>query len=433
MIGEVLSEIAARSVVAVRPLLGFVRPDLGRTILRRLDAARSLSAGLAEGEGTVVWVHGASAGELLAVAPIVRALRRGASVRIAVTHFSPSGGTAAGHLEPEWSGLPPPDTGAACDAALAAARPGLLIYSKGDVWPGLTAAAVRAGVPTALVNGVVRPGSRKLRPASRIVFRDTYARLDLVAAATAEDADRLRSLGARPEVTRVTGDAAFDVALERADRARTPGGARGELETSLPAKPEAGVRLVAGSTWGPDETALLDALAALDQGSRFRVQLVLVPHQPSEARVAGLIGLCRGRREPVERWSRLRDPHDLPGHGIVIFDEMGLLAELYTAGDIGYVGGGLGGSGLHNVLEPAAAGLPVLFGPRHDRREAVELEHAGGGRTCAGDVLAADVEALLDDGRRARMGADARAYVERRSGATAVTAPLLLELMGAGS
>jgi 3-deoxy-D-manno-octulosonic-acid transferase len=106
-------------------------------------------------------------------------------------------------------------------------------------------------------------------------------------------------------------------------------------------------------------------------------------------------------------------------------DEVGRLAELYTVADIACVGGGLDGRGLHNVLEPAAAGIPVLFGPRHDRRDAHELAATGGGFECRPDALSGRLLRLLDPAARARPGGRAREYVESGAGAAEATAALL--------
>ncbi len=427
--GERLSEAAARLAAALAPGIGFVRPDLGRSLAQRRRAHLDLEAwGRARPPGPALWLHGASAGELLGAAPTIDALRAGRSFALLVTHFSPSGRAALPWLAPNHAGYPPLDTAHATERALKAVAPDLLVFAKLDVWPSLSAAAARAGVPMALVNAVVREGSRRTRPLARRLFRAAYARLDLVGAATRADADRLVALGARPEVVRVTGDAAFDLALRRADRARAPGGAAERLERRLPPRPPGGARLVAGSTWRPDEAALLEALDALGGNRRFDWQVLIAPHAPHEAHVRRLVGICRARGEPVARWADRAAVADLPPHGVVVLDEVGVLAEAYTVGDVAYVGGALGGSGLHNVLEPAAAGIPVLHGPHHDRGDAVALEAAGGGLSLAASELAAGLRDLALASERQRRGGRARAFVEAQAGAAEETARALAAL-----
>ncbi len=435
-LGERLSAGAAGAVAAFEPIVRFVRPDVGRLIAEHRAGERDLVAwGEARPAGPVIWLHGASAGELLGAVPAIEELRSRADFSLVVTHFSPSGVSALERLEPDVSAFSPLDRRAGCRRVAQAVRPDLLVFAKLDIWPVLVAEASHAGIPVALVNGVVRAGSSRLRWPGRSLLLETYATLSAVGAASEEDAARLRRLGVRSDVLRITGDASFDLARARADDARQPGGAREVFEAALPRRPDVGRRLVAGSTWEADEGALLDAIEALPatSGGRFGWQLVLAPHKPSEPHVRRLCGECRRRGHPVARWSDRAALAELPSHGVVVFDEMGSLAELYTAGDIGYVGGGFGSAGLHNVLEPAAAGVPLLFGPRHDRRDATGLLEVGAAFECEERGLRACLEHLSDEEERRRAGKAARDYVVGGSGAAAGTADMLAALLQASA
>lgn len=433
--GARLTEAAAGVALAAAPLLRRTRPDVARAVAARRRATAELAAwGRGREPGPLVWLHGASAGELLGAAPAMRGLRRsrsglgpGARAQLVVTHGSPSGRAALAWLDPDHSGPPPLDRARDCDAALAAVRPGLLVFAKLDVWPGLVAAAARAGVPAALINGTVRDGSRRSGALVRRLFRASYAGLDAVGAATPADARRLEALGVRPGVLAVTGDAAFDLALERADRARADG-SEASFRAALGAADGAAPRLVAGSTWPADERALLDAAAAVRRDGGPGWQLVIAPHEPTAAHVDALVASCTARGERVIRWSEIGDSAAEPDASVIVFDEVGRLAELYAAGDAAYVGGGLGGAGLHNVLEPAAAGLPVVFGPRHDRADARALASAGGGLVSPAGALADTLTGLADPPRRRRHARAARAFVEAGAGAAARTADLLRPL-----
>lgn len=426
-----LSGAAARIVSALGPVVEFARPDVGRDIAARSEAAGALCAwGGPEDGRPLVWLHGASAGELLGAVPALRALARERRHALLVTYFSVSGRAALPRLEPVFASVAPLDAEEELGRVFRTLRPVLLVFAKLDVWPGMMAAARGAGVPAALVNGVVRDGSRRSRPFARRLFRPVYAGLDRVGAASAEDARRLRALGVRDEALAVTGDAAFDLALARADDARAAGGAGTRFEGVLPARPPGGARLVAGSTWPPDEEALLGALDG--SGADLRWQPVLAPHRPTERRVLEILARCRGGGRPAVRFSELArataagaGTSDLPGHAAIVVDEMGLLAELYTAADAAYVGGGLGRDGLHNPLEPAAAGIPVVFGPRFERGDARALVSAGGAIACGPGELEPLFAAWLDPARRAAIGYRARRVVEDGAGAGAAAARLL--------
>ncbi|HKK08601.1 MAG TPA: hypothetical protein VKA44_06935, partial [Gemmatimonadota bacterium] len=227
----------------------------------------------------------------------------------------------------------------------------------------------------------------------------------------------------------VTGDAAFDRAAERAREARRPGSAALRLRAALP---EALPVLLGGSTWAADETLLLAAAAALEEAGR-PVSLVLVPHEPDRGALERVTAASRRLldRTPV-LWSELEAGRASATSPVVV-DAVGLLAGLYAAADVAYVGGGLGRGGLHSVVEPAAAGIPVAFGPRHARREADELLERGAALEVGPDTAAEVLARLLGDaGERERRGRAAAGYVEAERGAADRSAALLEALLSDG-
>jgi hypothetical protein len=253
--------------------------------------------------------------------------------------------------------------------ALDALRPDVIAFSKTDVWPNLTREAARRGVRLLMISGTLPASSSRLRGPARRLLLPAYRRLDHIAAISREDAERFGSLGVPPGRRSVMGDAHFDRVLARVAAIDRQSGLLRRLEVPQPV-------LVAGSTWPADEQRLLGVLAALrEAGAPLRT--ILVPHEPSEehlrqteARLAAL-GLASVRLGSLQgAWT---------GEEILLVDRVGVLGELYALAAIAYVGGGYGSAGLHSVLEPAAFGIPVLFGPRHtNAREAGELVRAGG-------------------------------------------------------
>ncbi len=440
------------AVEASRPLLplaGLGSPKRARGVAARRGAVARLEAWAAAGRDPTrpaVWLHGASAGELLGAVPAVERLRERLDLQLVVTWFSPSAEAAVPALSPDGSGALPLDTLRETGRALDAVRPSALVFAKADLWPGLVASASVRGVPLGLVNGTVGPRSSRLHWPAVQLLAGTYARLDLAGAVSEEDAARLRLLGARPGAVVVTGDAAFDRAAARVREAREPGSEASRLPAALGLEGRAEATdgrvpvLVGGSTWPRDEALLLSAVAAARAAGR-PVALVLVPHEPDRAaleRVSEASLRILGVRPRL--WSEAGpaadgDPANDAGRALtpLVIDRVGLLAGLYAFADLAYVGGGLGTDGLHSVVEPAAAGIPVLFGRRHARREAADLLERGGalevGPSTAAEVLAR----LLSDGaERARHGAAARSYVEEGRGAAERTADLIERLVERG-
>lgn len=417
------------------PALSLVSGELARAAAERRGAAARLTewaATRADSGHPTVWLHGASAGELSGAARTVAELRARRDFQLVVSYFSPSAEDALPLLEPAAAEPLPVDAYGPCRRALEAVAPDVVVFAKGDLWPNFTRAASDLGAGLVLINGTVAPDSSRLRGPARWLLTPAYRRLDRAGAASRADARRLEELGVRPEALEVSGDAAFDQALERTRKAR-----REDDSPAARLRRAAGGGapvLVAGSTWREDEEALLGGAAELARrGSGLR--LVLAPHEPDREAAAWIERKAREQlgRGPA-RWTDLGEEsppaeEEVPPRPILV-DVVGVLAELYAAADLAWVGGGLGGTGLHSVVEPASAGVPVLFGPDSSRREAEELVRRGGGLAVAADRVTETLAGLVErPGRRRRMGEAARSYVEEEAGAGVASARLVEEAL----
>ena len=317
----------------------------------------------------LLWVHAPSVGEGLQARPVIERLRAShADLQLAYTHFSPSAERFAHSLGADFADYLPFDSAADARASLDALRPDALVYSKLDVWPELTREASRRGVPLGLISATLPAQSARRSRLAAALLRDAYARLDAVGAIDHHDADRLLALGVRSDVLEVTGDTRYDqvwARAHRADRAAPPLAALGSARPTV----------VAGSTWPADEAVLLPAWRSVRRQIP-EARLIIAPHEPAPAHLAA-----------IERWAsadrlalaRLDDP--AAGRAdVVLVDRVGVLGDLYALAAAAFVGGGFHDAGLHSVLEPAAFGAPVAFGPRCDRsRDAMLLVKAGGG------------------------------------------------------
>jgi 3-deoxy-D-manno-octulosonic-acid transferase len=372
----------------------------------------------------LVWLHAASVGEGLQAESVLLELRRlRPDAQYVYTHFSPSAAVLAGRLPVDVADYLPYDLPAVVDGLLAELAPELLVFSKLDLWPELATRASASGATVALVAATVSPESGRLRWPARTLLRPGYEAVAAAAAIAEEDAERLAGLGVGRERIRVLGDPRFDSVAAKmgAAPAGDPLAALGGPGT-----------LVAGSTWPRDEAVVLRAFAQA-RGRCPDLRLILVPHEPTEAHLRGVEQAAASLSLPLPvRLSKAGAA--LP---LLLVDRVGVLARLYGAGDFAYVGGGYGRAGLHSVLEPAACGVPVAFGPRwRNSRDAGLLLSAGAAVALPGDGGQASraladwwLAGVADPAGRTMTGGRSREVVERGLGAARRSAELLAELI----
>lgn len=374
----------------------------------------------------LAWFHAPSVGEGLMARVVMEALReRVPGIQVAYTYFSPSAVAFAHRLPADVRDFMPWDLPDEAGPVLDALEPDVVVFAKTEVWPVLTAEARARGVPAVLVGGALPEGAGRLRWPARTFLRPAFRGLARVGAIAEDDARRFGRLGARAEAIVVTGDPAIDDAADRA----------GSVDPSAPwlapFRDEPRPTLVAGSTWPPDEAVLVPA-AGLARERVPRLRLVVAPHEPSPEHLEPLEAALRDGGWRTARLGEVEEVGSVEGVDAVIVDRVGVLAQLYAVGRVAWVGGGFGRDGLHSVLEPAAAGIPVLFGPRHaNSRAASELLAEGAAREVGGvEEAAAVLERCLDDpDARARAGGAARAFIDRHRGAARRSARMVMEAM----
>lgn len=402
---------SSKAVIAVRARRG-IRRRYAEWGAQHREASRPL-----------LWMHAPSVGEGLMARPVLTLLRSNRpDLQLAYTFFSPSAEQFSRTMDVDFRDYLPFDSSGDMRAALDALRPRALVFSKLDVWPELVRQARQRGVRLGLISASLSATSSRRGGFATALLRDAYATLDAVGAVDPADAERLVELGVRPTVIEVTGDTRFDQVWQRVqgvDRTAPL------LARFTPDRPT----LVAGSTWPSDEVHLLEAI------ERVRRQLpdllvILAAHEPTAAHLA-----------PVERWATQRSLTlariDAPEAGqadLVLVDRMGILADLYAVADIAFVGGGFHDAGLHSVPEPAAFGVPVLFGPRHhNSRDAALLLDAQGARavTSASDIERSLLEWFRNPEARRKAGIRARDVVDRGRGAAERSVTLVERLLSA--
>jgi len=373
----------------------------------------------------LVWFHASSVGEGLQAESVLAALHPllpGA--QYVYTHFSPSAAALARRLPVDAADYLPYDLPGPAALLLAALAPDLLVFSKLDLWPELATRAAARGTAVAIVAGTVSPGSGRLRWPARRLLRPGYASVTAAGAISEGDAERLERLGVPWGRVQVLGDPRFDSAAAKVRAVQS--------DDPLLRWGGGAPTMVAGSTWPGDEAVLLDAFARVRDRSPD-ARLILVPHEPTATHLSAIEGEASraGLPAPI-RLSAADAPAPL-----LLVDRVGVLAALYGAGTMTYVGGGFGRAGLHSVLEPAAWGLPVTFGPRwRESRDAGLLLDAGaaaalpaGGRGAAAAALVEIWEGWIrDESLRAAQGRRAGEAVLNGQGAARRSAEMLAGL-----
>ncbi len=378
----------------------------------RLGFGRTLSA-------PGIWLHAVSLGEMSAAAPLARALRlRFPEIPLLITTATPAGRARAAALFEGVADIRflPYDAPGAVRRFLERARPRAALIMETELWPNLLRECERGGIPVLLASARLSEKSVSRYRRFGSLFAGVFGKKLLVAAQSAEDAERFKAIGADAERTLVLGNVKFDLefddAIVQAGRAL-----RVALAAARPV-------WIAGSTHPGEEEQLLDAHALLLQ-SLPRALLLLAPrHADRFAAVAELLGR---RAVGFARRSRMAggaQAQPLPSATTVLLvDTVGELGMLYAAADAAFVGGSLVPIGGHNLLEPAALGLPVLTGPScFNGREIAQLLLARGAalEVKSARELAAALERLLADPRaREQMGSIGRQIIAANRGSVA--------------
>jgi len=379
-------------------------------------------APVAEGRPRV-WLHGASAGDVLGLVPIVRELKAlRPDARVIVSAITDSGASMARQrLAPQ--GLAelvtflPYDLPGACRRAIAAVRPDVLVLEYTELWPQLVEAASQAGVKLALTNGRLRPRNV---PRYRLLFRLTgnlLQKFDVLMMRADDEAERALLLGAPPERVHVTGNTKFDA-----------------LAVSVPAAEDASLRRalalgserlwVCGSTHEGEESGLLRTFSIL-QREHGDLRLLIAPRYIERAQRVLALSRSMGLRARLRSQAGGAEP-------VIILDTIGELVRAYQLATVVFVGGSFGRRGGQNILEPAACGKPVLFGPRMENfQDSVQVLVGRGGLQVKDPLallrLMRDLLARPEEIRK--LGELAREAVSSVRGASARDARLIAELL----
>lgn len=372
-----------------------------------------------------VWFHGVSVGEVHLLRQVIAAFRRShPDIPCVVSTTTETGFDEARRCFPDlFVFFFPFDFSRTVRRSLRLVAPRLIVLAEAELWPNFLMAARRQGVPVAVINGRMSPRSLKRYLWVKPLARWLFGQVDLMLMQTEHYARAVRILGVDPQRVAVTGNIKFDGVLAERSNPRTQ-----LLRETLRVRDDEFI-WVAGSTQAPEEEIVLSIWQKLHK-TNPKLRLFLVPrHKERFEEVSQLLtrfGMDFARRS---RGVELDKP-------VVLVDTMGELGPLWGLADVAFVGGSLDGRrGGQNMIEPAAFGAAVVFGPYVwnfadtaarliDADAACQIADAGQLETVVGMLLE-------DAHERRRLGATARAFVLSQQGATEQTVALLGELLEA--
>ena len=317
------------------------------------------------GPGKLVWMHCASLGEFEQGRPLIEAIRKNyPHTRILITFFSPSGYEIRKNYEgADWVFYLPMDSAKAAARFVDLVKPDLVLWVKYEYWYYFLVTLKKRQIPTLLISGIFRHNQPFFKWYGRLhrYMLESFHHLFIQSEASQE---LLASIGFTANVS-ISGDTRFDrVATIAENAAPIP-----IAETFCGHHPV----IVAGSTWLEDEEEL-DHYANTHTDIRF----IIAPHEISEERLREVEKLFKHSVRYSELQAEGGAAADHAEANVLIIDNIGMLSRLYRYATIAYIGGGFGEDGVHNVLEAAVYGKPVVFGPEYAKyAEAVSLVELG--------------------------------------------------------
>lgn len=360
----------------------------------------------------VWWLHAASAGEVAGLAPLIAALAARPDAPAILVTTTTAAGRDAARRDPRiaWAQLAPLDAWPCVARFLAAVRPERLILTETELWPTTILLAARAGARPTLINARLTRRSLPRYRAAAPLLRPALTALEAALAQSELDAQRLRAIGVPAAKVSVAGNTKYD-------RAGAPPAGAAERDLARLGWRDAPL-FVAGSTHPIEEDVLLDAYLRC-RAAAPELRMVLAPRHVERA--AQVLATVRARGLAAARWTELdAAPADAR---VLVLDALGVLPSYWPKAAVAFVGGTLVPVGGHNLVEPAAAGAPVLFGPYTDHIEhpaSLLVGGSGGTRVRDAAELAAALSGLLGDLPRARaVGVNARALAAGLRGAAA--------------
>ncbi|HLO91489.1 MAG: 3-deoxy-D-manno-octulosonic acid transferase [Chloroflexota bacterium] len=379
-----------------------------RNIFQKLDEV--FTAHYAdENPRPVIWIHCASLGEYEQGKPVIEEIKkRFPGFVVLLTFFSPSGFNNKAHnSEADYVFYLPIDTRRNARKFIRIVSPSIAVFVKYEFWFNYLNELYVNSIPVYTISAIFRPEQHFFKWYGGW-FRTHLRRMNRIFVQDEESAELLSMIDINN--AKISGDTRFD---------RVAG--IKSLDISLPLLENflsGSMVIVAGSTWPPDEEILKDLLNKVPESVKF----VIAPHEVNPGHIKDLVTNFNGKSILYSQLAEYLKEGNKQSARVVIIDSIGLLSKIYKYADIAYIGGGFG-VGIHNTLEAAVFGVPVLFGPNYHRfREAKELiaNNAAISVKNSGE-LTREVQAFIKSPQRLQSySTSARLFVNDRTGATRI-------------
>ncbi len=356
----------------------------------------------------LIWFHSSSMGEFEQAKPIIEQIKRNVEVNILITFFSPSG--YKNSLKYPYadiiSYLPFDDVGKS-KRFVSLVRPSAVIFMRYDFWPNIIWVLSRYKIPTFIVDATMKENSKRKLPISKPFHISLFKNFLRILTISEKDKQSFKEFDIPDDILAVVGDTRFDRVYQKSIEAKKKNLFRNEIISNKKI-------LVLGSTWEADEEIILLVVRNLFKYTND-VLVIIAPHEPTAKRLEEL-------EYALKDISNIRFSYknDYSNEKIILVDSIGILLTLYYYADVAYVGGSFK-KGIHNVLEPAVYGIPVVFGIKNrNSQEALKMIELGCGLEIKNKTEAYRVfrELLSKEEKRKEIGEISLNYIQKNIGAT---------------
>ena len=356
-----------------------------------------------------IWFHSSSLGEFEQAKPIIQKLKDEKGINVIITFFSPSGyDNSRKYPYANIISYLPFDSKSNAERFINIIRPDLTIMMRYDIWPNMVWKLKQKNIPALIVDATMKKSSLRALPVLRSFHKVLFSSISKILTVSKSDAEAFKLFECRGEKVKVVGDTRFDRVYQKSVDAK-------DKKLIQPAILQGKKVLVAGSTWEQDEEIILPAFLKLAKFDRD-VLLIIAPHEPNLLHLEKTENEFAGILKTI-RFSHLNNYYD---ERVIIVDSIGILLTLYTYADVAYVGGSFK-QNVHNVLEAAVYGIPVMFGPKiNNSQEAMQLKEKGGGLVINGkrEAYRRMRSLFSDENLRKSRGKISLEYVQENIGAT---------------